>query len=205
MESHEKTSRYHHGDLRNALLAAALTLLEEEGAAGLDLRKVARRAGVSHTAPYRHFADKHALLAAIAEIGFNRLAERMTEALTSSPPVLEERLFALGHAYISFGLHHRAHARLMFSSFGMARAEDIALHAAAKRCFELLASALGDAQANGEIGGALQAHWRSLWSAMHGAMILLIEDQMPYVTAEADGVDTLIRHTIRLMLAGMRP
>src|ERR1051326_7507290 len=75
-----KPKPYHHGDLRHALIQAGLELLSEGGAATLDLRKVARKAGVSHAAPYRHFADKQALIAAINEEGYCRLAERIQVA-----------------------------------------------------------------------------------------------------------------------------
>src|SRR5215467_12607566 len=71
---------YHHGDLRAALIRAGLAILAEEGVQALTLRAAARRAGVSHNAPYRHFADKEALLAAIAEEGFIDLAARVEEA-----------------------------------------------------------------------------------------------------------------------------
>src|SRR5215212_4914161 len=81
----QATKRYHHGDLRNALIRAGQELLAQEGIAGLDMRKVARAAGVSHAAPYRHFADKQALLAAIAEDGFYQLAEGMDAAIGQAP------------------------------------------------------------------------------------------------------------------------
>src|SRR3954464_14355091 len=77
----QRSKSYHHGDLRNALIQAGLELLAEGGAQELDLRKVARRAGVSHAAPYRHFADKQALIASITEEGFRWLAERIQTTL----------------------------------------------------------------------------------------------------------------------------
>src|SRR5438552_2670358 len=77
----QRPKAYHHGDLRNALIQAGLELLAESGAAALDLRKVARKAGVSHAAPYRHFADKQALIAAINTEGYRRLAERIRQGL----------------------------------------------------------------------------------------------------------------------------
>ena len=76
---------YHHGDLRRSLIEAAEILLEARGAAGLSLRAVAKRAGVSHAAPYRHFHDKAALLDAIAQTGFERLSERVREAWERNP------------------------------------------------------------------------------------------------------------------------
>src|SRR5258708_1624307 len=95
MESHtdrQKPKSYHHGDLRNALIQAGLELLAEGGAEALDLRKVARRAGVSHAAPYRHFADKQALIVAITEEGFHWLAERIQATLREVPDEPFEQL-----------------------------------------------------------------------------------------------------------------
>ena len=80
-----KTREYHHGDLRNALIQAGLAILAEEGTHALSLRAAARRSGVSHAAPYRHFADKEALLAAIAEQGFNTLAASVRAAIVRFP------------------------------------------------------------------------------------------------------------------------
>ncbi|MBT2879175.1 TetR/AcrR family transcriptional regulator, partial [Streptomyces sp. McG6] len=75
-----RTSAYHHGDLRAACLRAARELLEEDGSAGLSLRAVARRAGVSATAPYRHYADREALVSAVAAEGYRELAEHLAGA-----------------------------------------------------------------------------------------------------------------------------
>ena len=96
---------YHHGDLRVAVLAAAGRMLEKEGAAGLSVRAAARRAGVSHAAPYRHFPDRGALLAALAQQGFQDLEK-----------TLENRSGReLGEAYVRFAREHPQRFRLMFS------------------------------------------------------------------------------------------
>jgi AcrR family transcriptional regulator len=98
MESRHEPQRpksYHHGDLRNALIQAGLELLAEGGVQELDLRKVARRAGVSHAAPYRHFADKQALIAAITEEGFRLLAEQIQATLSEVPDEPFEQLLGI--------------------------------------------------------------------------------------------------------------
>jgi len=81
----DKRGKYHHGDLRRALLDAALELVNELGPSGITLREAARRAGVTHAAPYRHFADKGALLAAVAEQGFVQLLAAIDGAIVAVP------------------------------------------------------------------------------------------------------------------------
>src|ERR1700761_5327041 len=104
---------YHHGDLRQALLNSAGAILSETGRWDFSLREVARRAGVSHNAPYRHFADKDALLAAIGVSGYEILIARTTTAAKVSPGP-GEILRAVGKAYIEFGVCNPALYRLMF-------------------------------------------------------------------------------------------
>jgi AcrR family transcriptional regulator len=103
---------YHHGDLRAALLRAAIELLEESGETALSLRAVARRAGVSTAAPYRHYADREALVSAIAGIGYRELAERLAAAHPS--PSTPEQLASVAIAYVQFALERPALFRIMF-------------------------------------------------------------------------------------------
>src|ERR1700731_1976958 len=98
----QRPKAYHHGDLRNALIQAGLELLSEGGATSLDLRKVARRVGVSHAAPYRHFADRQALIAAINEEGFHRLAERIQSTLRDVSDEPFEQLLGVARVYVHF-------------------------------------------------------------------------------------------------------
>ncbi|MFC6937680.1 TetR/AcrR family transcriptional regulator [Actinomadura yumaensis] len=104
---------YHHGDLRAACLQAARELLEEDGSAALSLRAVARRAGVSATAPYRHYADRDALVSAVAAQGYRELAEHLAAAHPS--PESPEDLAAVAVAYVRFALDHPALFRVMFA------------------------------------------------------------------------------------------
>src|SRR5438034_10048332 len=105
---------YHHGNLRTALLTASLALIRKEGLHGFTLREVARRAGVSHNAPYRHFRDKSDLLVAIAEDGFNRLTAKIREEASKGDSHLE-RLRLAGVAYVQFGLDRPEEFNVMFS------------------------------------------------------------------------------------------
>ncbi|AOR30545.1 TetR family transcriptional regulator [Streptomyces fodineus] len=109
----QANAQYHHGDLRAACLRSARELLEEDGGAGLSLRAVARRAGVSATAPYRHFADRDALVSAVAAQGYGELADHLTAAHPS--PRAPEDLAELAVAYVRFALERPAIFRVMFA------------------------------------------------------------------------------------------
>lgn len=104
---------YHHGDLRAACLRAARELLEEDGSGSLSIRAVARRAGVSPAAPYRHYADRDALVQAVAAQGYRELAEELVAA--HPEPSTAEDLAAVAVAYVRFAVDHPALYRLMFA------------------------------------------------------------------------------------------
>src|SRR5262247_3375139 len=103
---------YHHGNLREALLKAAIRLIAEVGPTAFTLREVARRAGVSHNAPYRHFEDKEALLAAVATEGFLLLSAALRDA-RANVEVAEERFVRTGVAYLRFAQEHRGYLAVM--------------------------------------------------------------------------------------------
>src|SRR5262249_18397236 len=107
--------RYHHGDLRRALIAGALALIEAKDVAGPSLREVARRAKVTYAAPYFHFRDKLELLAAVAEQGFGQLLAEVSVALAARPDASPRaKLAAAGTGYLRFAAAHAAHYRVMF-------------------------------------------------------------------------------------------
>ena len=153
-------STYHHGDLRAALLQAAGELLEEQGIAGLSLREAARRAGVSHNAPYRHFPDRSALLAALAAEGFRLLAQTMEGTRG------RER----GEAYVRFALSHPNRFRLMFGG-QIEIGKHAELRDAATHTYDGLVAAFrgqGDI-ANPEMAAA------AAWALTHGLAHLLLD------------------------------
>ena len=110
----KKRGAYHHGSLRESLVEAALDIIATAGIDGLSLRDVARQLGVSHQAPYRHFADKRALLEAIAADGFLALTTALREAIApDDDPIL--RLIEIGFVYVRFAKDHAARYRVMFA------------------------------------------------------------------------------------------
>src|ERR1700722_11988930 len=98
----QSKATYHHGNLRTALVRAAMELLEENGESALSLRAVARRAGVSAAAPYRHYADREALISAVAAVGYEELAQRLAAAHPA--PSTPDELASVAVAYVQFAL-----------------------------------------------------------------------------------------------------
>jgi AcrR family transcriptional regulator len=201
----QKPKSYHHGDLRYASIQAGLELLAEGGAAALDLRKVARRAGVSHAALYRHFVDKQALVAAINEEGFRWLAERIQAALREAPHDALERLQAVAVAYVRFAQEHPRLMREMFSGLTVERETYPELSAASKVVFKLYMEVVKQGQDEGKIvdgdPGALAG---VLWSLLHGVAILTIEHQMRPYTDGPDGADKVTQFSIHMLYEGLK-
>ncbi len=201
---HQRPKSYHHGDLRNALIQAGLEMLSESGAAALDLRKVARKAGVSHAAPYRHFADKQALIAAINEEGFHRLAERIQSTLREAPGDAVERLYAIARAYVHFAQENPWLMREMFSGLTIEREAFPDLHHASKTVFMLYIEVIKRGQEQGSIidvdPGALAG---VLWALLHGVAMLTIEHQMRPYTDGPDGVENVTRFSVQMLYEGL--
>src|SRR6202162_1044903 len=108
---------YHHGDLRRAIVTAALDILSETQSLEFSLRELARRAGVSHNAPYKHFADKRELLAGVSTAGFELLTKRMSERSAAALSNARTQLFAMLRAYVDHGVENPALYRLMFGGY----------------------------------------------------------------------------------------
>jgi AcrR family transcriptional regulator len=164
---------YHHGDLRNALLARALELIETHGPDGVSLREVARAVGVNHRAAYRHFEDKRALSAAIAEAGYAALAdalERSWAATAGRPP--RARLEALLDRYVRLAMAHPARYRVTFGRGVNEEGRFPALGALAHRAYAVLAGAT-EALAPGRGPAAVRDMVFSLWSLAHGYLRLV--------------------------------
>lgn len=164
---------YHHGDLRRALIDAALALVAEGSLADLSLREVARRAGVTYAAPYHHFADKATLLAAVACQGFEALITELERAATKRTS-LETELLAMAEAYVAFAMAHASHYRVMFLPDVKQSPDADELHAAADRAFGLLQTRVARAR-TGESERAHQVLATTVWAALHGLSLLAID------------------------------
>jgi AcrR family transcriptional regulator len=191
---------YHHGNLRAALLAEAERMLSEDGAGELSLRELARQIGVSHAAPRRHFADKQALLDALAEEGFERFGAVIRDAVAGAGPGFDARLRAFAHAYVGFATEHAALLELMFAGKHRPGAAP-SLRAAADRAFEVPLALIADAQAGEEVvPGDPERVATVAWAALQG-LVTMANSGMLEHAALGDMVDAAVE---RLVL-GLRP
>ncbi|MEV6194950.1 TetR/AcrR family transcriptional regulator [Streptomyces sp. NPDC051920] len=172
-----QTGTYHHGDLRAACLRAARELLEEDGSAGLSLRAVARRAGVSATAPYRHYADRDALVSAVAAEGYRELAEHL--AAVHPAPSTPDDLAAVAVVYVRFALDHPALFRAMFAEPCDPTSEERVAATAVIR--EYVQGIVRDAFPGTDDAAALGT---TVWALVHGLAFLHLDGKLDSSTPE---------------------
>jgi AcrR family transcriptional regulator len=173
----KKKSGYHHGDLKRTLLDVSIAVIDRHGVDALNLRELAVRAGVSSGAPYHHFRDREALLAAIAEEGFAHLAAAMIRERDAAADDPTARLAALGRAYISFATADRGYFRVMFRGDLISSPE---LIQAKPLAYQLLWKAIEDCQRSGVApSGDAQPLVLTAWSVVHGLATLWIDGALP--------------------------
>ncbi len=160
---------YRHGNLPNALRAAARAILDESGPEVIGLRETARRVGVSATAAYRHFASKEDLLASVAAEGFRELTAAMEAAADGPDP-----LIGVGLAYVEFALQKKGLFRLMFGPILVERAKYPALNEAATAAFDCVRRVAGGVSGRDEAAASMAA-----WGLVHGLSALFIDDLVP--------------------------
>lgn len=163
---------YHHGDLRQAVLTAAVTAITESGPGDISLRDLARRAGVSHAAPAHHFGDKAGVLTAVAAQGFHLLGDALAAAQQRTGDFYE-----VGVAYVRFAVDHRAHFEVMFRP-ELYRADDEVVEAAQARAAEALYSGVASLPA-GQAGTDMQLRGVAAWSIVHGFATLWLNKALP--------------------------
>ena len=175
----KKKGQYHHGDLRASLIRAAVELVGEVGVDGFTLREAAKRAGVSSAAPYRHFADRAALLAAVAEEGFGLLLPHLREALEQHADNSLGALAAVGIAFVEFGARHPSHFKLMYGPHFAGRPSHPRLADLDLEGFHLLTQAITRAQ---EAGAVREGDVRQMalvgFALVYGAVSLYLDGEM---------------------------
>jgi AcrR family transcriptional regulator len=163
----KSSNTYHHGDLRDALVQAALREAEQGGPEAISLKALAKELGVSQPAPYRHFADREALLVAVTAEAFRQFSAMLREAI--GKPSRRSKLSRFAQATLEFGLHRNGIYRLMFASRTMACvSNDSELHVAAMETFAVLLEAL-EAPA---VGLLRERYALQIWAALHGVIML---------------------------------
>lgn len=184
---------YHHGELRTALVGAALDLLAEDGADAVSLRAVARRVGVSAMAPYRHYPDKEALLAAVAVQGFDGLRDVLRAADDAAPA--GQALLEQAVAYVRYALENPALFRLMFGPKRLGTHPEMT--AAGEAAYAVLAARVAaEAPANAD----RDARALGCWSLVHGLASLFLDGRISDKTAAPDSDVT--RRVAEAMLGG---
>ncbi len=184
-----KKGAYHHGNLRRALLDAALAMVEKEGPGGVSLRAVARFAGVSPAAPYRHFAGKEGLLAAVAEEGFRALESEMQMASEGADGLALAEFRAIGLAYVRFAASNPSHFRVMFGPDVSNKSAHPSLKGAADKASQIIADAIAKCQRPGLEGADASPHrlFVAAWATFHGLATLIVDGQLSdIVSSDAD-------------------
>jgi AcrR family transcriptional regulator len=185
------------------MLDATLALVRELGPAGFTLREAARRAGVSQAAPYRHFADKGALLAAVAEEGFLALTASMRDEMTRAP---EDTFAASGRGYVKFALTHPAHYKVMFGPSIVACAPP-SLQQAGAAAFAVLVEAIARGQAAGTLRKDGRPEELAIFasSAVHGFVSLVVDGQLGAMGHDDKAIAALTRRVVDGVFGGLRP
>lgn len=194
----KRANRYHHGDLSRALLQEALRTIEKDGVDALTLRAVGEKLGVSRTALYRHFADKSALLAAVATEGFRTL-RRQTEDAWKIHGGGREGFKAMGAAYVRFAVAHPSHYRVMFGGHVRNAAPGSDLMTEGAGAFQVLVDAIVEQQKQGAIrrDNPLELA-QYIWATVHGMSMLAIDGQLK------QPVEEVIRFGIERLRTGIQ-
>lgn len=202
----EPRATYHHGDLRRAVLDAAVSILAELGVEGFTLREAARRVGVNHRAVYRHFEDKRTVLAAVAEEGYHALAAEMREAIERSGATAPaDRLVALAEGYVRFARRERARYQVMFGPRLNADERFPSLETAVREALRVVSRELK--LAGPEAPSLVRRDAGiTLWSTVHGFAALHLAGRVPLSDRHvARYVDTVVRPVVVGVIAVLQP
>lgn len=197
---------YHHGDLKNALIQAGVEILAEEGLGALSLRKVAKQAGVSHAAPYSHFTDKQALIAAISTEGFKQLFVQIEEILNSFRETPKNLLIETAWAYVQFALNEPDRFKLMFSSVLEKEKDYPDFVEFSQRNFNQIVEVVILCQ-NADIlrPGPADLTAVSIWSTVHGLVMLLLEGQISHTVLDNHDLRDMLIHVLNQITADDLP
>ena len=195
------SKKYHHGDLKNALIRAGVEILAKEGVGGLSLRKVAQRAGVSHSAPYAHFPDKQSLIAAISTEGFNQLYNEIETAISPHAKTPKKQLIEGTQAYVRFALKNSDTFKIMFSGVLEKEKEYPSFVEISSKTFKLVMEVVQACQNVGVLPAAptnLMAV--SVWGQVHGIVSLALEGQISHTLLEKKNIESIVSFAVEQMI-----
>jgi AcrR family transcriptional regulator len=200
-DSDEQRNTYHHGDLKRALTEAALGLVTEKGPKGFTLREVARRAGVSPAAPYRHFSDKAQLVAAVATAGFIQLHEALNAVVSEKADLMGQAL-DMGRAYVAWAVTHSDYYQVMFGT-ELDKVNNPEVLIAGERAFgDLLDVIVRCQQENLLPVGDPREIAGPTWSLIHGIATLAIGSDLAHVGISEDPAELAERALRKLLFGG---
>ena len=192
---------YHHGDLKNALVRAGVEILSKEGVEGLSLRKVAKRAGVSHNAPYSHFTDKQSLIAAISTEGFKQLYEVLDTAISSYPDDPRRQLEEGAWSYVQFAMNNRDTFKIMFSGILEKEKDYPAFVEISYKAFSRVVDIVRACQHRGVLQTAPPEMMAvCVWGQVHGITSLMLEGQISHTILERFDLRRLVLFSIDQIL-----
>jgi AcrR family transcriptional regulator len=192
---------YHHGDLKNALTRAGIEILAKEGVAGLSLRKVAKRAGVSHSAPYAHFSDKQSLIAAISTEGFKQLYDELDAAVSSHAGDPKRQLQEGVWAYVQFAMHNTDTFKIMFSGVLEKEREYPAFVEISHRTFERVVAVVRACQDAGILRlGPTEVMAVTVWGQVHGIISLMLEGQISHTVLDRFDIREIVFFALEQIL-----
>ena len=192
--------KYHHGDLKNALIEAGIEILAKDGLGALSLREVARQAGVSHTAPYAHYADKQALIAAIATAGYEKLYARLADVVQQCQTSPAQQLVEAGWAYLEFAFEEPDHFKITFSGVVEKEKDYPAFVEISQKSFKLVVEIIEACQQTGILpAGSPDLMAVSVWSMLHGLASLILEEQISHTILDRFTLQEMLMASLNLM------
>ena len=187
------TKKYHHGDLKNALIQAGVKILAKEGVGGLSLRKVAKKAGVSHSAPYAHFPDKQSLIAAISTEGFKQLYTELDAAVSPYANDPRRQLAEGVWAYVQFAMNNTDTFNIMFSDVLEKEKDYPAYVESSRKTFERVVGIVKACQDAGVLRPApAEIMAVSVWGQLHGIISLVLEGQVSHAVLDRFSVREIV-------------
>lgn len=205
IENVKDSENYHHGNLKSALIEAGLKILKNEGAHKLSLREIAKVAGVTHMAPYRHFENKEALLADIAENGFKLLKENIEQNIEEYNENPRQQLIEISKTYVRIAIENPEYFNVMFGGFISEQSKYENLEKISAQTFDRFIYVIKEGQKSGMIRDDEPKQIAvTLWSMLHGIANLLINESLIFLNINSEKYEDYLDKMINLFISGIK-